>query len=180
MIADYVATGTSAVSLLIALASVLVARKSVEMAGQLNLETRDSRNVMAITACNQRYLDWRRNGLEFENENWCYGIWDLVATEFNFFQEGWLPLFIFGFWMNTLSAWYREYPNAWPSHRRFLENYSGSQTDMEKFFQGIYAISRDSEPVEARNRAIEIYVNNWANTRTGAVAKNMAVHVMSR
>lgn len=173
--AGYVATVFSIVSALIATGSLLVALRSVDMARQLNRETRDARYVAAITTCNQRYLDWRRNGLEFENEDWCYGIWDLVATEFNFFREGWLPPFMFRFWMNTLSAWYQEYPNAWPSHQRFLDDYSGSRTDMEGFFQNLYKISSGNKSVEKRNREVEVYVNNWINKKTDVLAENMNV-----
>jgi hypothetical protein len=180
--AEYFATGFSVISALIAFAALLVARKSVEVAGesvraeaQLNQETRDARSVAAITSCNQRYLDWRHDGLSFDDENWCYGMWDLIATEFNFFREGWLPVWMFRFWMNTLGEWYNKYPNAWDSHQRFLADYSGSLTDMEDFFQGIYAIARDNRGnVQARNRKVETYVNDWAG-RKKAIVMNTAV-----
>jgi hypothetical protein len=172
---EFAATALSIVSASIAVGSLFVALKSVEMARELNRETRDARYVVAINTCNQRYLDWRRNGLNFDDENWCYGIWDLVATEFNFFRAGWLPSFMFRFWMNTLSAWYQEYPNAWPSHQRFLDDYSGSYTDMEQFFQGIYKIARDNKSVEARNRKIESYVKTWVDKTANAIAENMDV-----
>jgi hypothetical protein len=154
-------------SALIALGALLVSRKSLETAVELNRETKDARDVATITACNQRYLDWRSKGPDFDDANWCYGMWDLLATEFNFFQQGWLPSFMFRSWMNTLGAWYADHQNAWPSHQRFLATYSGSRAEMEDFFQGIWRIARDNQAsIVARNRKVEGFVDEWhANHR---------------
>ena len=152
----------SVVSALLALGSLAVARRSLQTAVQLNHQTIDARDAMTIASSNQRYLDWRRKGPDFDDEVWCYGMWDLIATEFNFFKQGWLPLFMFRFWMNTLGAWYAEQPNAWPSHQSFLATYSGSLTEMEDFFQGIWKVARDSQGnTVARNRRIEDFVDSW-------------------
>ena len=152
----------SVVSALLALGSLLVARRSLQTAVQLNRETVDARDATTIASCNQRYLDWHGKGPDFDDQAWCYGMWDLMATEFSFFKQGWLPLFIFRFWMNTLGAWYAEQPNAWPSHQSFLATYSGSLTEMEDFFQGIWTVARDSGGnTVARNRRIEHFVDSW-------------------
>jgi hypothetical protein len=152
----------SITSVLIALGALLISRKSLGAAVELNRDTRDTRDVATIISCNQRYLDWRRRGPDFDDVAWCYGMWDLVATEFNFFRRGWLPPFMFRFWMNTLGAWYANYQNAWPSHRSFLATYSGSLTEMEDFFQEIWLIARDNQGnTVARNRKIEDFVDEW-------------------
>ena len=164
MTAVEVATTVIAIiSVVIAFLSWLGAQKSGKTAKESFEVAKDARDVATIASCNQRYLDWRSKGLNFDDDNWCYGIWDLVATEFNFFRHGWLPLFIFRFWMNTLGAWYVEYPNAWRTHQSFLETYAGSLIEMEDFFHGIWKIAQDSqENVPTRNRRIEHYVEAWA------------------
>jgi hypothetical protein len=157
-LADYLAV----VSAMLALGSLALARRSLQTAERLNRETTQARDVVTIASSNQRFLDWRSRGPDFDDELWCYGLWDLIATEFSFFQQGWLPLFMFRFWMNTLGTWYAEQPQAWPSHQRFLAKYSGSFTAMDDFFQGIWQATRDSggNPV-ARNRRIEEFVDTW-------------------
>jgi hypothetical protein len=157
----------SITSALIALGALLVSRKTLETAVELNRETRGARDVATITSCNQRYLELRGNGPDFDDANWCYVMWDLVATEFNFFRQGWLPTFMFRFWMNTLGAWYADNQNAWPSHRSFLAAYSGSLTEMEDFFQEIWRIARDNQGnAAARNRKIEDFVDEWRANHT--------------
>jgi hypothetical protein len=150
------------VSVLIALGALLISRESLATAVELNRETRDTRDVATINSCNQRYLDWRSDGPKFNDVNWCYGMWDLLATEFSLFRQGWLPPFMFRSWMNTLGAWYADQQNAWPSHQSFLATYSGSLTEMEDFFQEIWRIARDNQgSTAARNRKIEDFVDGW-------------------
>jgi hypothetical protein len=152
----------SALSALIALGSLLVARWSLGVATQQNLDAREARDLTTIAACNQRYLDWCGKGPHFDDANWCYGLWDLIATEFNFFRHGWLPLFMFRFWMNTLGTSYAEHPGAWPSHQEFLATYAGSSPEMEDFFREIWKIARDNPGnAAARNRQIGSFVDRW-------------------
>jgi len=170
-----VSTSLSVVSTLLALGSLAVARRGLQTAVQLNRESMDARDAAVVTACSQRYLDWHAKGPDFSDQAWCYGMWDLIATEFSFFKQGWLPLFIFRFWMNALGAWYTEHPNAWPSHQRFLAMYSGSLTEMEDFFQGIWMLARDScGNTAARNRRIEHFVDNWHTGHVLAAASRQA------
>ena len=160
----------SIASALIAFGSLLVALRSLETAVELNRETRDAREVATIMSCNQRYLDWRSKGPELDDADWYYGMWDLIATEFNFFRQGWLPLFIFRFWMNALGALYAENREAWPSHQSFLATYSGSLTEMEDFFQEIWMIARDNRRNGVtRNRKIEDFVGQWHADHTAPV-----------
>jgi hypothetical protein len=162
---------TSRVSAEAARESAEAARKSAEMTEQLNRETRDTRDVATINACNQRYLEWRSRGVDFGDKVWSYGMWDLHATEFNFFRKGWIPLFMFRFWMNTLGTWYAEDDRVWRSHQDYLATYSGSLTEMEDFFEGIWEIARNNKDnVAARNRKVEDYVGRWARNR--GLAKN--------
>jgi len=156
--------------------SAEAARKSAEMAERLNRETRDTRDVATITACNQRYLDWCSKGVDFDNRDWCYGMWDLHATEFNFFRMGWLPLLMFRFWMNTLGYWYAQPDDdgVWHSHRDYLTTYSGSLTEMYDFFHGIWDIARKNRvDVAARNRKIEDYVEKWVKDKGLPVSGNI-------
>jgi len=152
----------SVLSALIALGSLLIARWSLAATTQQNLDARAARDLTTIAACNQRYLDWYGNGPHFDDANWCSGLWDLIAIEFSFFAQGWLPLFMFRFWMNTLGTLYAEHPEAWPSHQEFLATHGGSFVEMEDFFQQIWKITRDNPGnAPARNRQIESFVDRW-------------------
>jgi hypothetical protein len=101
-------------------------------------------------------------GRTSKSKDWAYQYWSLQATEFYFFDNNWLPQFMYELWMVELVHTYRAYPPSRPSHQRYVTRYALSYPEMTTFFDGLHQISkREFTDDVVRHKAINSYVAHW-------------------
>jgi hypothetical protein len=140
--------------------AAISARHSSRLATRALADAYQGRQIDAIIHFTSRYLDLAKDGERFDDEDWLAQYWGLLATEFYFFENGWLPPFMFQLWMIELvSRGYDSSPEIWASHERHLERfYAVNYERMYKFFWGLHQLSQDQFTKTAeRNRAIDDY-----------------------
>ena len=107
----------------------------------------------------------RRSPLEEANLGthlkWEYQFWSLLATEFYFFDNSWIPDFMYQLWMVELASMYHS-AQVRESHRSYLRHYSGNYGRMCDFFDGLQDIAQQSNNDAAtRNRKVAEIVDKW-------------------
>lgn len=116
----------------------------------------------AVIHFTDRFFDLMRSGPNFENKDWAYQYWSLQATEFYFFDNNWLPQFMYELWMVELVHTYRTYPPSRASHQKYVTRYALSYPEMTTFFDGLRQISRREFSGDVvRHKAITDYVAYW-------------------
>jgi hypothetical protein len=96
----------------------------------------------AVIHFTDRFFDLMRSGPNFENKDWAYQFWSLQATESYFFDNNWLPQFMYELWMVELVHTYRTYPLSRASHQRYVTRYALNYPEMTTFFDGLRQISK--------------------------------------
>ena len=119
----------------------------------------------AVVHFTGRFFDLLSDGPKFGDPKWEYQFWSLHATEFYFFDNLWIPEFMYQLWMVELASMYRD-DDVRDSHSRYLEHYSGNYAKMCDFFDEVQEIARRHNGDRAtRNRKIADTVERWATSR---------------
>lgn len=112
-VAAIITTTTTIISTIIAVWALIVANRSTkatqsqaDKAEQANQYARQLGQSEAVIHFTARFFDLMREGALFTNQRWTYQFWSLQATEFYFFDQKWLPLFMYRLWMIELGAMY--------------------------------------------------------------------------
>jgi hypothetical protein len=169
IIVTSVSAATAVISVLIAYWAARESRKSAnatatqaERAAEANFQARQIGQSEAVIHFTSRFFDLMKEGAKFTDRNWAYQYWSLQATEFYFFHNDWIPLFMYRLWMVELASTYSESEEVWKSHERYLNYYSSNYSDMCDFFNEIRTIStRHQNDLSTRNRKVEEFVNSW-------------------
>ena len=161
-IAAFVALLVSSVSAVAAWQAMKHAKRQADLAGVAVDQARESGHSASVMHFTSRHFDLVRNGHRFEDTEWATQYWWLLDTEFYFFDNGWLPRFIFELWMVDLVRCYRLLPEALPSHKKHIARYSERDRELPTFFDGLMEIAQ-SDPVDAGERyfAIRAYVHRY-------------------
>lgn len=160
---------TSIISTIIAFWALIVSRKSAnetkrqaDKAEEANQYARMLGQSEAVIHFTSRFFDLMKGKPDFRDEEWVYQLWSLHATEFYFFHHDLLPDFMYRLWMIELGSMYVDYPDSWPSHEKYLNNYSSNYPIMCDFFRGIHKIALEHRnDLASRNRKIEDFVHDW-------------------
>ena len=166
------------VAVLVSLVTAAVSvRHSSRIATRALADTYQGRQIDAIIHFTSRYLDLAEGGERFDNEHWLAQYWGLLATEFYFFENGWLPVFMFQLWMIELvSRGYDSSPDIWASHERHLKRfYAVNYSRMYDFFSGLHQLSQSQFPGTAeRNRAIDDYTASCISAQDSGLSRASA------
>ena len=164
-----VSAATAVISLLIAYWAARESRKSAsatfsqaERAAEANFQARQIGQSEAVIHFTGRFFDLMKEGSRFTDRHWAYQYWSLQATEFYFFHNDWIPLFMYRLWMVELASMYSDSEDAWQPHERYLNFYSSNYSDMCDFFSEIRTLSdRHKNDLPTRNRKVEEFINQW-------------------
>jgi len=163
------------VAVLVSLVTAAVSvRHSGRIAARALADSYQGRQLDAIIHFTSRYLDLTKDGEKFDDEGWLGQYWGLLATEFYFFENGWIPAFMFQLWMVELvSRGYDSSPDVWASHERHLKRfYTVSYPRMCDFFTELRQLSqRHFLDTEKRNRAIDGYTADCISAQGSGLPK---------
>lgn len=111
-----------------------------------------------------RFFDLMNDGPKFGDTKWEYHFWSLLATEFYFFENSWVPDFMFQLWMVELTSMYYRV-QVRESHRSYLRHYSGNYGRMCDFFSDLQDIAqRSNDDAATRHRKVAEIVDKWEKT----------------
>jgi hypothetical protein len=160
--AAYGALLASAVSVVLAARSARETRRQADLAEHAILHAKQSGQAATVIHFTSRFFDIMKDGDHFDDRAWAYQFWSLQATEYYFFDNGWLPSFMYELWMVELVAGYRTDPAVWPSHKQYLNRYSSNYPTMLTFFTGLAEIAEQNFATDHdRNATITGYVAAW-------------------
>jgi hypothetical protein len=158
-IAAYAAMLVSSVSAVAAWQAMRHAKRQADLADAAVRQAKDSDHSASVLHFTSRFLDLVRGGMRFDDKEWTTQYRGLLHTEFYFFDNGWLPRFMFELWMVDLVNCYRLFPDAWPSHQAHMGLYSVDNDEMVGFFTGLVEIAhRDFIEVPERYAAVRAHV----------------------
>lgn len=177
-----IATVVAAVSVAAAVVSCLIAAWALRVARETGAATRSQADAVshanvyaeqlgqsqAVIHFTGRFFDLMRQTANFADPQWSYQFWSLHATEFYFFDNGWIPRFMYALWTAELASVYCDDQDAWPSHEKYLERYSTMYPEMYDFFLHLRRIA-DANPsnMPSRNRQIQKFLEDWMNREVG-------------
>jgi hypothetical protein len=144
--------------------AAMVLRQNARLASATIAQAQAARQSEAIAHFTSRYFDLVRNGEHFDDVEWSTQYWGLQSIEFFFFDQGWLPDFIYEIWMVELTQLGRHSgTDVWASRgRRSLNLYATSYPRMADFFLGLQRLSEESFPSEQeRHEAVIKYVRSF-------------------
>lgn len=142
------------------------ARRQVDAAAVANYRADRSAQIQLVVHFAESYHKIRGPGLDFSNAEQAEQYWGLHYLEFFYFNQGDIPRSIYGLWMVELAAFFSDKPDAWISHEKYLQRFSGSFADMYTFFRGINeAAVRDKNMPPARDKAVLSWVSDWPGLR---------------
>jgi len=152
----------AAFSVVFAAQSVKESKRQSDVAEQAVLDAQQTAQSAAVIHFTNRYFDLMGNGPKFEDPDWTSEYWSLHATEFYFFDNNWIPRFMYELWMVELVFTYRIHPLSRSSHQHYVKRYALNYPDMATFFNELVRISEAefSDDV-ARQVAITNYVAHW-------------------
>jgi hypothetical protein len=160
--AAYGALLASAVSVVLAARSTREAHRQADLAEHAIDHARQAGQAATVIHFTSRFFDLMKDGDHFDDRAWAYQFWSLQATEFYFFDNAWLPSFMYELWMVELVAGYCADPAVWPSHKQYLNRYSANYPTMLKFFTGLAEIAEAEIATDhERNATITAYVAAW-------------------
>ncbi len=120
----------------------------------------------AVMHFTDRYFELVKNGepsKKFNDENWEYQFWSLHSTEFYFFHQGILPVFMYSLWMIDLANLYSQNGDSKirSSHEKHLKTYSFNYPEMIAFYTEIHRIVKDFNDENLRNKKVAEFVEKW-------------------
>jgi hypothetical protein len=120
----------------------------------------------AVMHFTDRYFELVKEGdlfKKFNDENWEYQFWSLHATEFYFFHQGILPVFMYSLWMIDLANLYSQNvePKIRFSHEKYLKTYSFNYPEMIEFYTDIYQVVTRFSDEYLRNKKVAESVEKW-------------------
>lgn len=140
---------------------VHAAREQASAAIGANDFARQVGQSQAVVHFTGRFFDLLSDGPRFGDAKWEYQFWSLHATEFYFFDNSWVPGFMYQLWMVELAAMYRT-PEVRESHARYLQAYSGNYARMCDFFDEVQEVARRHDgDASSRNRKVASVVEHW-------------------
>lgn len=156
-------------SCLIALWALRVARETgtatrvqADAASHANVHAEQLGQSQAVIHFTGRFFDLMRQAADFNDAQWSYQFWSLHATEYYFFDNRWIPRFMYALWMAELASVYCDDKDAWPSHEKYLERYSTMYPEMYDFFLRLREIAANNPTnMPSRNRQIKNYLEEW-------------------
>lgn len=166
-VAALLALPVSVISVLLAVRSAKEARRQADSA-ELSLDNaRQAGQSTTVIHFTNRFFDLIRDGLRFADPSWAQQFWGLQATEYYFFDRGWLPGFMYELWMVELVEAYRADAAVWASHEQYLDRFAVNYPEMVAFFSGL-AVIANQEFATARDRNLSItrYLADKANRTT--------------
>jgi hypothetical protein len=174
--AAYGALLASAVSVVLAARSTREAHRQADLAEHAIAHAKQSGQVATVIHFTSRFFDLMKEGEHFEDRDWTYQFWSLQATEYYFFDNAWLPSFMYELWMVEMVAAYCADPAVWRSHEQYLTRYSSNYPTMLSFFTGLAEIATQSfESDHDRNATITGYVAAWPS-RSASVSGSPGTH----
>jgi hypothetical protein len=152
----------SAVSAAFAARSARETRRQADVA-ELATEHAQQSGVGAIVIhFTSRFFELMKDGPRFDDPAWTYQYWSLQATEFYFFDNGWLPSFLYELWMVEMVTGYRSFPETKDSHRHYLDRYAANYPSIVSFFAHLADIATtDFDSERDRNLAVSELVSSW-------------------
>lgn len=140
--------------------AVRAARDQASAAIGANQFARQVGQSEAVIHFTGRFFDLMCDGPKFGDQAWEYQFWSLHAAEFYFFDNTWIPSFMYQLWMVELTSLYAD-DRVRESHNDYLQCYSGNYARMSSFFEELQGIGwRYKDPV-SRNRKVADLVDGW-------------------
>ncbi|BCJ77356.1 hypothetical protein CS0771_69000 [Catellatospora sp. IY07-71] len=160
-IVAYVALLLSVVSVVVTWRATQHAKRQADIAEASSELARESGHTSAVIHFTAQFLDLTASGIRFDDEEWSARFWRLQHMEFYFYDNGWLPRFIYELWMARLVGLYRKYPAAVPGQLKHLNDYSMNSDDIVDFFSGLHELAISEFAAEGeRYAAVRSYVRS--------------------
>src|SRR5215470_3439002 len=118
-LAAVVSTAVAMLALGYSRIAVRAARDQATAAIGANQFARQVGQGEAVIHFTGRFFDLMSGGTRFGDQAWEYRFWSLHATEFYFFDNGWVPRFMYQLWMVELASLYCD-ESVRESHARYL------------------------------------------------------------
>jgi len=162
LVAAYTSLPLAVFSVVLAARSAKEAKRQGDVAERAVFDAQQTARSAAVIHFTGRFFDLMDNGAKFEDPDWTYQYWSLHATEFYFFENNWIPRFMYELWMVELVSTYRAYPLSKSSHQHYVMRYVFNYPNMATFFNELVRLS-DAEFSDdvARHIAITDYVAHW-------------------
>jgi hypothetical protein len=172
LILAILSTIVAVLSCAISYGAVQISRAQARLAADANDQARQVGLGEAVIYFSGRYFDLMSRGPGFDDPRWAHEFWSLQATQFYFFDMGWLPELIYQLWMVELATTYRR-PGVWTLHEEYLRCYSSNYPVMCDFFARIQELASGSgnEAESLRSRAVQSYVKIWYETERVPVSR---------
>ena len=164
LVSAFIALSAFITSCIAVLFNGVQTKKAVEA---INLQQKLSASAYIVDDLIRRFYDLLKEGELHEKviePEWSHKYWNLLTTEFYFFQHGILPTFIVSLWMTDLANIYsgKNGKEIRKSHIDFLENNSFQYKKMLSFYEKIYNIAeKESNSNSERNRKIIEFTSSW-------------------
>jgi hypothetical protein len=159
--AAYGALLASFVSVVLAARSAREARRQADVAERATEHAQQSGVGAIVIHFTSRFFELMKGGPRFDDPDWTYQYWSLQATEFYFFDNGWLPSFLYEIWMVEMVTGYRSFPGTKDSHH-YLERYAANYPSIVRFFAHLADIATtDFDSERDRNLAVSSLVSSW-------------------
>ncbi len=168
LISGIAAAVSALVAVLYSRSAVRASRDQAKAAMGANDFARQIGQSEAVIHFTGRFFDLLKDGPDFGNRTWEYQFWSLQATEFYFFDNSWIPDFMYQLWMVELASMYcREDErcrgdDVRESHSQYLRTYSANYREMCKFFYEIQDVAMKHRGDAAlRNEKVADTVERW-------------------
>jgi hypothetical protein len=172
------ATAAAVISALVALVAVIYSRAAVRAARDqagaalaANTFARQTGQSEAIVHFVGRYHQLMEDGQQFGAPSWEYQLWGMHATEYYFFEQGWIPDFMFELWTVELTRTY-QVKEARTSHQKYLDAFSDNYAGMCAFYARVREIALLVDiSVKEKNKQIADLVAEWPRAAVGSLTR---------
>lgn len=163
-----ITTGTSLLVVLFAWRQTVTASVLVQASAQAE----ESRAVMFFTDHFLELCRGRDPGELISDKEWADRYWNLLGTEFYFFQTGVVPEFIFSIWMTFLADLYvvDDGLTAWKSHEAYLDIYAERYQGLYDFYTELHQASISIPHPTIRANEVAAVVSRWSANNLGGGA----------